>query len=239
VADALLSLGIAESRLGHFERATQLHHEAADILKEVGDEMGLAVAQDNLGDAAYYAGDLARALAHYHAAADIQRRYNDRRDLAISLNNSASVLVELKQWREALAAAQESADLFRERGSRDGLMNALQNLAAAYLGLGEPAQALRYFNDAVAIGLQLNAEAEVLALMVLGAKLLQAQGREADAARLLASINRNPAASAFTVQTAEAALNELPPAIAAHAADEDVWSVAHAAEVMRSLSGDR
>ncbi len=231
VADALLSLGIAESRLGNFERAAQLHQEAADILNEVGDEMGLAVAHDNLGDAAYYAGDPARALAQYRAAADIQRRYNDRRDLAISLNNVASVLIEMKQWPEALAAAQESADLFRERGSRDGLMNALHSMAGAYLGLGEPAQALRHFNEAVAIGLQLHAEAEVLALMVLGARLLQTCRRSEDAARLLNSIRRNPAATAFTVQTAETALSALPPPTT-----EPVWTVAQAAEVMRSLT---
>jgi tetratricopeptide (TPR) repeat protein len=231
VADALLSLGIAESRLGNFERAGQLHQEAADILNEVGDKMGLAVAHDNLGDAAYYAGDPARALAQYRAAADIQRRYNDRRDLAISLNNIASVLIEMKQWPEALAAAQESADLFRERGSRDGLMNALQAMAGAYLGLGEAAQALSYFNEAAAIGLQLHAEAEVLALMVLGARLLQTCRRSEDAARLLNSIRRNPAAPAFTVQAAETALSALPPPTT-----EAVWTVAQAAEVMRSLT---
>jgi DNA-binding SARP family transcriptional activator/predicted ATPase len=231
VADALLSLGIAESRLGNFERAGQLHQEAADILNEVGDKMGLAVAHDNLGDAAYYAGDPARALAQYRAAADIQRRYNDRRDLAISLNNIASVLIEMKQWPEALAAAQESADLFRERGSRDGLMNALQAMAGAYLGLGEAAQALSYFNEAAAIGLQLHAEAEVLALMVLGARLLQTCHRSEDAARLLNSIRRNPAATAFTVQAAETALSALPPPTT-----EAVWTVAQAAEVMRSLT---
>lgn len=238
VADALLSLGIAESRLGNFERAGQLHQEAADILNEVGDEMGLAVAHDNLGDAAYYAGDLARALVQYRAAAGIQRRYNDRRDLAISLNNIASVLVEMKQWSEALAAAQESADLFRERGSRDGLMNALQGMAGALLGLGEAAQALGCFNEAVTIGLQLNAEAEVLALMVLGAKLLQARGQAGDAAVLLVSIRRNPAASAFAVNSVEAALRELPAEAAQAEESGEVWSLEQMTAAIRQTARD-
>lgn len=239
VADALLSLGIAESRLGNFERAGQLHQEAAEILSEVGDEMGLAVAHDNLGDAAYYAGDPDRALAHYRAAADIQRRYNDRRDLAISLNNIAGVLVEMKQWGEALTAAQESADLSRERGSRDGLMNALLGMAGAFLGLGEVAQALGCFDDAITIGLQLNAEAEVLALMVLGAKLLHARGQSEDAAQLLASIKRNPAASAFAVNSVEAALRELP-AEAVSRAEElgEVWSLEQMTEAIRRTACD-
>jgi tetratricopeptide (TPR) repeat protein len=201
--------------------------------------MGLAVAHDNLGDAAYYAGDPARALAQYRAAADIQRRYNDRRDLAISLNNIASVLIEMKQWPEALAAAQESADLFRERGSRDGLMNALQSMAGALLGLGEVAPALGRFNEALTIGLQLNAEAEVLALMVLGAKLLQARGQSEVAARLLVSIKRSPAAPAFAVNSAEAALKELPAEAAARAEESgEVWSLAQMTEAIRQAARD-
>jgi DNA-binding SARP family transcriptional activator/predicted ATPase len=237
LADALLSLGIAESRLGHFEQAAQLHQEAADILSEVGDEMGLAVAHDNLGDAAYYAGDPARALAHYRTAADIQRRFDDRRDLAVSLNNIAKVLNELEQWAKALPAAQESSDLFRERGSRDGLMNALQAQAGALLGLGEVAQASECFSEAVAIGRQLNADADLLTLLAFGAKLLRARGQVENAARLLLSIKRHPAASAFTAQTAGAALDELPAeTIAKVTVTGKVWTLAEALEVLRSLT---
>lgn len=234
VADALLSLGIAESRLGNFEQAARLHQEAADILNEVGDEMGLAVAHDNLGDTAYFMGDLGRALAHYRTAADIQRRYNDQRDLAVSLNNMVSVLNELERWEEALPAAQESADLFRERGSRDGLMNALQTLAGAHLGLGEMEQALRYFNEALSIGMQLNADSDLLTLLVFGAKLLQARGQIDDAARLLVSVKHNPAAPTFTVQSAESALKALPPETVSRVSESrEVWGTTQMVEVLR------
>ncbi|MBI4771087.1 MAG: tetratricopeptide repeat protein [Chloroflexi bacterium] len=101
-------------RLGNLDRAGQLHREAADLLGELGDEMGLAVALNNLGDVAQYSGQPAQSLVHHRAAAEIQRRYDDRRDLAESLYNIAGLLIELKQWDEALLAAQESADLFRE-----------------------------------------------------------------------------------------------------------------------------
>lgn len=234
VADALISLGIAESRLGHFEQAAQLHREAADILSEVGDEMGLAVAHDNLGDVAYFAGDLKSAIIHYRAAVNIQRRYDDRRDLAVSLNNLASVLNELERWEEALPAAQESADLFRERGSRDGLMNALQAVAGALLGLNEVEPALRHFSEAVEIGTQLNADADLLNLLVFGAKLLQAQGQPAAAAQLLFSIKRHPAASAFTVQTATAALKALPAETVARVEKaEETWPIPQMIEALR------
>jgi predicted ATPase len=234
VADALISVGIAESRLGRFERAAQLHQEAADILREAGDEMGLAVAYDNLGDTARYAGDLAGALTHYRAAADVQRRYDDRRDLALSLNNIAGLLIELKQWDAALRAAQESADLFRDRGSRDGLMQALHSMAGALLGQGEVEQALRYFNEAVSIGMQLNADADLLAVLMLGARFLQARGQIADAAQWLVSINRNPAASAFTVKGAEEALQALPSEAVTRVEESgEVWTTHQMAEAMR------
>ena len=234
VADALISLGIAESRLGNFERAAQLHREAADILSEVGDEMGLGVAYDNLGDAARFAGDPARALAHYRAAADIQRRYDDRRDLAVSLNNMAGVLNELERWDEALPAAQESADLFRERGSRDGLMQALQSMAGALLGRGEVEPALHYFNESLSIGAQLNADADLLTLLVFGAKLLQARRQIEEATQLLVSIKRNPAASAFAVQSAESALKALPAETVARVEESgEVWTRQQMAEAIR------
>lgn len=234
VADALISVGIVESRLGHFDRAGQLHREAADILNELGDEMGLAVALNNLGDVAGYRGQSAQALAHHRAAAEIQRRYDDRRDLAESLYNIAGLLIELKQWDEALAAAQEGADLFRERGSRDGLMNALEKAAGALLGRGEVEQALRYFNEAISIGMRLNAEADLLTVLVLGARLLQARGQIADAARLLVSIRRSPAAVAFAVKSAEAAMQELPAeAVARAEATAEVWTAQQMVDVMQ------
>ncbi len=237
VADALISLGFAETRLGNFDRAGQLHQEAADILGEVGDEMGLAVAQSNLGDAVYYGGGLSQALTHYRAAVDIQRRYEDRRNLAVSLTDIASLLCELKQWDEALAASQESADLFREMGSRDGLMNALQGMAGALLGKGEAGQALLCFNEAISHGTQLNAEADLLTILVLGARLLQARGQVEDAALLLVSIKRNPAASALAMNSVETTLKELPAEVMARVEESgEVWSLGQMTEVIRQAA---
>jgi hypothetical protein len=87
--------------------------------------------------------------------------------------------------------------------------------------------------------LQLNAEAEVLALMVLGAKLLQARGQSEKAAQVLVSIKRNPAASALAVNRVEAALKELPAEAAARAEESgEVWSLAQMTEAIRPTARD-
>lgn len=235
VADACLSVGIAELRLGHFEQAQALYQEAAEILTEVGDEMGQAVAQSNLGDLTYFRGQRELALDHYRAAAEIQRRYADRRNLAISLNNIACVLTDMKQWVGARLSAQESADIFREFGNRAGLMHALQSLAGAALGQGEVDMALARFNEGLNYGLQLDAEADVLTGLVLGAQLLQARGQMEEAARLLVSIQRHPATPSFTVTQAEAALAELPARVTTDAQASAVgWSVSQMVEVLQS-----
>ena len=209
VSDALVSMSIAESRRGNFERAAQLQQEAADILTELGDEMELAVVLNNLGDTEYFRGQLEPALGHQRAAIDIQRRHNDRRNLAISLNNASNILCDMGRWDEALAMAEECTELFRGIGSRDGLMNGLHSIAGALLGMGDAAGALLQFKESLSIGLQLNAESEVMNLMVLGSKLLHAQGREADAARMLCSIIRHPATTAYTADAAKGAMRQL------------------------------
>jgi hypothetical protein len=118
-------------------------------------------------------------------------------------------------------------------------MNALQSMAGALLGLGEMAPALGRFNEAITIGLQLNAEAEVLALMVLGAKLLHARGQSKEAAQLLVSIKRNPAASAFAVNSIEAALKELPTEVTASAEESsESWSLEQMTAAIRQTARD-
>lgn len=204
ISDALVSTSIAESRRGNYARAAQLQQESVDILTELGDEMELAVALNNLGDTEYFRGRLDQALAHQRAAITIQRRHNDRRNLAISLNNASNILCEMGQWDEGLAMAQECTAIFRDMDSRDGLMNGLHSIAGALLGQGDVAGATQHLREALTIALQVNAEAEVMNLMVLGAKLLIAQKREADAVQLLHSILKHPATTAYTANAAEA-----------------------------------
>jgi DNA-binding SARP family transcriptional activator/predicted ATPase len=234
VSDALQSLGIAEARRGRFERAQQMYKEAVDILAELGDEMELAVALNNLGDVAYYRGQLDHALAHQRAAVEIQRRYDDRRNLAISLNNMSNILCDVGQWDEALDVAQESADLFRDIGGRDGLMNASHSIAAALLGQGDVDRAFGHFNEVMALALQLNADAEVLSMLVLGAKLLHARGRDEDAARVLISIKRNPVATAYAADNAKVTLQALPPEIVRCVEDSgQLWTTQQMADILR------
>jgi DNA-binding SARP family transcriptional activator/predicted ATPase len=209
ISDALVSTSIAESRRGNYARAAQLQQESVDILTELGDEMELAVALNNLGDTEYFRGRLDQALAHQRAAIDIQRRHNDRRNLAISLNNASNILCDMEKWGEGLAMAQECTDIFRDMDSRDGLMNGLHSIAGALLGQGDVAGATRHFREALSIALQINAEAEAMNLMVLGAKLLIAQGREADAAQLLHSILKHPATTAYSANAAKALVRDV------------------------------
>lgn len=236
-SDALQCMGVAEARQGKLDAAEQLYQEAADILTELGDEMELAVALNNLGDVAYYRGHLDQALAHQHAAIAIQRRHDDRRNLAISLNNAAEVLCQLQHFAEALEMAQESADLFREMGSRDGQMNALKTMALALLDLGETGAAITHFDQALSLGLQMHADAEVLTMLLLGARLLRARGRDEDAARMLVAIRRNPAATAFAVERAAAMLTDVPPdAVARAEASDQTWALQQMVGVLRSAA---
>lgn len=208
ISDALVSMSIAESRRGNFDSAAQLQQESVDILTEMGDEMELAVALNNLGDTEYFRGRLDQALVNQRAAIEIQRRHNDRRNLAISLNNASNILCDLKQWDEALAMATECVELFRDMGSRDGLMNGLHSIAGAMLGKGDVAGAMLHFREALKIALQVGAEAEAMNLMVLGVKLLIAQGREAGAAQLLHAILKHPATTAYTADAARALMRD-------------------------------
>jgi hypothetical protein len=94
-------------------------------------------------------------------------------------------------------------------GSRDGLMNGLHSIAGALLGQGDVAGAARHFREALTIALQVNAEAEVMNLMVLGARLLIAQGRASEGAQMLHSILKHPATASYTAHAAKALEREL------------------------------
>jgi tetratricopeptide (TPR) repeat protein len=205
-------------------QAAAFYQEAADIMTEVGDEVGCAMAYDNLGDAAYFSGEYEQAMRHYTAAAAIQRRYDEHRQLAVSQNNAAEVLCKLRRWDEALATAQESVTLFREMDSRDGLMHAMNSEAHAWLGLGEVGRASEVFGEVLLLGEQLHADTELLSMLVLGGRLLAARGQVEEAARVLYAVQHNPASPSFTVDEATAELGALPAEVVAQAEAAPVWS---------------
>ncbi len=87
------------------------------------------------------------ALTRFECAAALARERGDQVALARDLKNVGSALRRLGDLRGALASLEESLRLQRAAGDTSGMV--LRNIADVYKALGEGADAMRYYADAL------------------------------------------------------------------------------------------
>ena len=80
---------IAEIHDADFARAIALHEECMTIRYQIGDELGVAYSQNNLGVVYYNSGDPKQALPHYLEAMAIKERLGEKRFVGTAYSNLA------------------------------------------------------------------------------------------------------------------------------------------------------
>ena len=144
----LLALCGAYSGLFRHREALDCGRRAVRLGEVMNDQVGLAAAHNQLGDAALRAGRLSEALDHVQAAEANYREHGPARDLAAALNNLGGVLHGLGRLAEAEAALREALPLHRADRDVDAQVTALNTLGWVLRDLGQPEQALLELRDA-------------------------------------------------------------------------------------------
>jgi predicted ATPase len=120
---------------------------AAELYRELGDDLRLAYALFHLADAYRHANDSARAGPLADEALDIARRLGQPRTLGLALllkTRVTDVPFETKR-----AYFEESLNAFRSIDNLYGVRNCLLNLAESAFECGEPENALRYAQQCI------------------------------------------------------------------------------------------
>lgn len=128
---------------GNFGRAKQLYGEALGLVRELGDQAGLAELLTVLGSLAFFQGQLASAKSYFQEALEGKRQLADKTGIADLLNNFA-LMASMEgegDFEAVFHKAGEAGVLYQETGNKRGEAYAKIYLANAYLAQHKPVAA--------------------------------------------------------------------------------------------------
>ena len=168
-----------------FERAIELHGEALELYRELGDDNGVAFALLCLGAQYLEKGDYESAAPFLEEALALSRRIGDKPNTAGTLHNLAEVERQRGNYQRAKALGMESIALAREIGDKWRLARIVGwvGLAAVWSG-HEHDLAEGLLKEALALDRELGSWSYGAFCLESFAGLAGARGQEARAARL-------------------------------------------------------
>ncbi len=124
-ARALNGLAVIEQTLGNLDRSEELYTRARVRAAEAGDEMLLAILDQNLGTIANIRGDLELALRSYESSRNRFKTLGLSSFEAHVLNNVGMVCTDLGHWDNAESAYRAACDACA-RGDETGLLRRIE-----------------------------------------------------------------------------------------------------------------
>jgi predicted ATPase len=196
---ALNNLGYTERERGNHARATELWEESLEIKRRSGDRYRLALALNSLGLAARDQGDYERAEQLCNEALEIFRDLRNKDRVALLLNNLAGVMVERGQYDRAAALCDEAFALAEELQDKRRLAWLRRIQGMIERGRGDPARGFERLDEALRRFKELNDPQGMAYCLRELAATAAADGRPADAVRLLAAETRMREAAGFAL----------------------------------------
>ncbi|HEX6626208.1 MAG TPA: tetratricopeptide repeat protein, partial [Pyrinomonadaceae bacterium] len=156
-------IGNCYKRLADFPKALDYLERALALKRELGDRVEEGKTLSHLGLLFWEQGAYPRAIEHFTQAITIGASLGDRVLEASARNNLALVYDELGEYRRALAEYERALELYRGaqaasgsdpalgRTIERGISDTIGNIGGTHLLLGDYAEALRYYQQSLAI----------------------------------------------------------------------------------------
>jgi tetratricopeptide (TPR) repeat protein len=128
-ADALISLGLAETWQGRYQEATSHLNSAMLLCERIGQLGSHARALNNLGLGSIQRGHYEEAASYLTRALALCRRQGDRTGEARALHNLAIIDARQGRYERAIGCHQQALALSRQIGDRNGEAHQLGGIA--------------------------------------------------------------------------------------------------------------
>lgn len=148
---SLNNLGLASSALQNYRQAIEFYEAAVSIRRRIRDSRSQANTLNNLADAYLRAGNYQNALSNYNRALTIAQAYDDSETQIRAVGGLAKSLVGQEQVKPALRRLGDWITLARESGNLSQELQAVRLSAQLYAALGNKAEAVRFYEQAIAI----------------------------------------------------------------------------------------
>jgi len=189
-------LGYMAREQGQFEESRRLHVQSLALSEEIGDKQGVAGSLDNLGLLARDEANLDEARRLLEQGLAIRRAATRHWETAVSLLGLGSVLMAAGQPQEARPRFEEALALSRDMVWDQGISLALSGMAWASVTLGEVGHARKEMVSCLMVAGLLHNAVQLQDVLVVAARVLQADGQDERAAHVLAYSAAQPATHA-------------------------------------------
>jgi CHAT domain-containing protein len=179
-ASFYLARAIAELHLGDLQATIADDKEALRISRELGDEVGVARAQNGLGNALNEAGSYSEAEGAFSEALRLARAHGEKLGEAFVLNNMSMMYASQDDYPMAIQFCEQSLAIKRQVGTQGSLPTSLINLANFYHIAGRDTDANKALTEAADIGRSIHNKTVIIkATAELGIIQLEAHHPEA------------------------------------------------------------
>ncbi|MEU7621359.1 BTAD domain-containing putative transcriptional regulator [Streptomyces hygroscopicus] len=148
-AHACHGLGLADLRMGRYDRARGHLVRALNLHRESGNEVGQALVHVALNLVCEREGRHDEGLHHAMRALKLYRAADHRSGEAYALNNVGWAYAKLGDFQQALAHCEKALNMLRETGDGRGESAAWDSLGYAHSHVGDHEQAISCYRHAV------------------------------------------------------------------------------------------
>ena len=151
----LNGIGTVHRNQGKLGEALKSNQEALTIMRQIGDQLGVANSLGCVGLVYVQRGNLQEALESYQESLTIKRQIGNRLGEAQDLGNIGSVYFQQGKLSAALELHQESLTIMRQIGNRLGEANSLGNIGLVYSSQDRLEDALKSQRESLTIQRQI------------------------------------------------------------------------------------
>ncbi|MEV4095998.1 AfsR/SARP family transcriptional regulator [Streptosporangium saharense] len=155
MARAQGDLSVASWRIGRHDEALRLAAEALEIQRAAGDQWAIGDLLDHSGLVHWHRSEIDLALGYFEQALRLRRTIGDRHGQADSLNHIAFIPYHRGSYAESGEYMRRALALYKEEGDQHGQQVTLNNIGNVELQIGLHSEALRRYQEAASINLQM------------------------------------------------------------------------------------
>lgn len=136
---------------GDYDKALEFLFKSMEIKEEIGDNLGIAGAQNNIGRIYERQGDFVKALEYYNMSLKIKEEMGDQRLISNTLINIGSVFFAQGDPDEALEYYNNALKIKEELGNPNDIALVLIHIGTVYGEQGDTDKAIELFNRSLKI----------------------------------------------------------------------------------------
>ncbi|MBS1492265.1 MAG: tetratricopeptide repeat-containing sensor histidine kinase [Bacteroidetes bacterium] len=148
--------GYATYKMSNYVSARYSLVESVKHYEKINDELGIAAAENIIGQTYYFEGEFDKALEHNSKSLELRSKHNQLNGVAHNYNNYANIYLSLGDNPSAVEYYQKALTIFQELNDEYAMGMVYNNMGALHFRLNEYDKALELFNNTMEIAGKVN-----------------------------------------------------------------------------------